>query len=81
MRIPLTILIALLLCLAAFAQDVKITASVDKNPVGENEQFTLEFEVSGSTQSLPDIEMPNLEYFAVINGPSVSSSYQIVNLI
>lgn len=61
------------------AQDVTLTASVDKNPVGVNEQFTYEVQVSGASQNLPDVDLPDLENFAILGGPNVSSSFQIVN--
>ncbi|MEJ2635059.1 MAG: BatD family protein [Calditrichia bacterium] len=74
-----SILILLVTFVLGFSQDIKITAHVDKNPVGADEQFTYEVEVSGASQSLPDVDLPDFADFAILGGPSVSSSYQIVN--
>lgn len=65
--------------LSGWGQDIKITASVDKNPVGLNEQFSYEVEVSGSTQNLPNVNLPDFSEFAIVGGPSTSTSFQIVN--
>ncbi|MFZ0392145.1 MAG: BatD family protein [Calditrichia bacterium] len=64
---------------AASAQDLSISAEVDRNPVMEDERFTYEVTVSGKTQSLPDIQLPDFENFAVVGGPGTSSSFQIIN--
>ncbi|NOX37135.1 MAG: protein BatD [Calditrichaeota bacterium] len=61
------------------AQEVKITATVDKNPVGLDEEFTYTVEISGETRNLPEVELPELEHFTVIAGPSVSTSFQMIN--
>jgi hypothetical protein len=61
------------------AQDLKLSASVDKNPVSENDQFIYQVEVSGNTQNLPDINLPDFSQFRVVGGPSSSSSIQIIN--
>jgi len=71
--------LVLFLFSVGWSQDIKITARVDRNPVGLDEQFTYEVEVSGPVQNLPDIELPDFSKFAVIGGPSVSSSFQIIN--
>ena len=60
-------------------QDIQISATVDNNPVGLNEQFTYQVEVSGATQNLPNVDLPDFSDFAVVGGPSTSSSFQIVN--
>lgn len=61
------------------AGDIKITASVDRNPVALEDQFTYQVEISGETSSLPEVKLPDLSEFAVIMGPSTSSSMQIIN--
>ena len=60
-------------------QDIQISATVDNNPVGLNEQFSYQVEVSGATQNLPNVDLPDFSDFAVVGGPSTSSSFQIVN--
>jgi BatD DUF11 like domain len=61
------------------AQEIEITATVDRNPVALDEQFVYEVEVSGKVQNLPDIKLPDFSDFMVVGGPSSSSSFQIIN--
>ncbi|NIS38750.1 hypothetical protein GWN26_12180, partial [Candidatus Saccharibacteria bacterium] len=76
----LTILYLLLLIgLPLIGQDIKITATVNQNPVGVNDQFTYQVEISGSTQNLPDPQLPKLDDFRVVSGPNVSTSFQFIN--
>lgn len=62
-----------------FAQDVKLIAAVDRNPVGLNDQFTYTLEVSGSASGFPDPGLPNFADFRILGGPNVSTSVQIMN--
>ena len=62
------------------AQNVSFTASVDKNTVAVDEQFTLELTLNGGGMgggSIP--KLPDLSKFMVLSGPNQSSSVQIVN--
>ena len=61
------------------AQDVKISADVDKNPVAADEQFTLEVTVSTSGASARNLKMPDLGKFLILSGPNQSTSMQIIN--
>ncbi|UCF64233.1 MAG: protein BatD, partial [bacterium] len=61
------------------AQEIQISASVDRNPVAENEQFVYQVEISGASQNLPDVQLPDFSDFHVVGGPSTSSSVQIIN--
>lgn len=61
------------------AQDLKLTASVDRNPVGVSEPFVYQLVVSGTTQNLPNIELPDLSNFTLLSGPNQSSSFNMVN--
>lgn len=76
-------IISLIIILALFtfslSQEIQISASVDNNPVGVNEQFSYQVEISGETQNLPNVDLPDFSDFAVMRGPSTSSSFQIVN--
>ncbi len=72
-------LIFALVAVGIRAQDIRLTASVDPNPVAVGEQFIYRVEVSGSVQNLPEVELPNLDQFALLAGPNVSSSFQIIN--
>lgn len=60
---------------AAMAQ-VRFTASVSKNHVGKNEEFTLQFTVNAMGRNF---EAPDLSDFYVLRGPSRSQSTQIIN--
>ncbi|GAB4341100.1 MAG: hypothetical protein Kow0037_27440 [Calditrichia bacterium] len=62
-----------------WAESLKIVARVDRNPVAEDEPFTYEIEISGPNQDLPEVEPPEFEHFALIGGPSVSTSFQMIN--
>lgn len=59
----------------ALAQ-VRFTAKVNKNHVGKNEEFTLEFTVNAMARNF---EAPDLSDFYVLRGPSRSQSTQIIN--
>ncbi len=75
-------MIAMLLIMlsgAAFAQNLQLTASVDRNPVSENETFTYEIKISGTSSSLPDVTMPALSDFRILSGPNQSSQFSMVN--
>lgn len=60
-------------------QEIQLNASVNKNPVGVDEQFVYSVEISGSSQNLPNVELPDFSDFMVVGGPSTSSSFQIIN--
>jgi hypothetical protein len=76
----LTILFVLLGTGAAFAQDVTFQASVDKNPVGVNDQFTLSFTLgSAGAGGGKNLQLPDLGKFRVMAGPNQSSSMQFIN--
>ena len=60
-------------------QDIKLIASIDRNPVGLNEQFVYQLEISGSGSGVPDPNLPGFEDFRILGGPNVSTSVQIVN--
>ena len=63
----------------ASAQPITIQASVSKNTVGPEEQFSYSVEVSGSTTSLPDVNFPDLSKFYVLSGPNESTNLQWIN--
>ncbi len=79
MRKVFAILLTLLGMSVAAAANIQLTASVDRNPVGLNEQFVYQVEIKGETNNLPEVNLPDFENFAVISGPNVSSSVQIIN--
>ena len=61
------------------AQDVRLTATVNRNEVGLNDQFQYSVEVSGKSTSLPDVQFPDFSDFYVLSGPNTSTSIQWVN--
>src|SRR5688572_3092472 len=54
----------------------KFTASVNRNPVGLNEQFQLSFELNANGSSF---RPPVLNDFMVLSGPNQSTSMQFIN--
>jgi hypothetical protein len=64
----------------SFAQnDIQLSASVSKNAVGLNEQFSYSLEVTGKSSSLPDVAYPDFKDFFVLSGPNQSTNIQWVN--
>jgi hypothetical protein len=58
----------------------EFSASIDKNPVSIDDQFTLSFVLSNAgTSGGRNLKMPNLEKFRIMMGPSTSTSMQIIN--
>ncbi len=65
---------------AVMAQDVTFQASVDKNPVGMNDQFTLILSLSSSgAGGGKNLQLPDLSKFRIMSGPNQSSSMQFIN--
>ncbi len=58
------------------AQNVSITASVDKTHIGLNEDFTLIVEVFGDAD---EPKLPDMNAFAALAGTSSSQNIQIIN--
>ncbi len=75
------ILILLLLVSAAglHAQDISVSATVNKNRVALNENFEYTITVSGGSSNLPNPVFPDLSAFSIISGPNTSTSIQYVN--
>jgi len=62
------------------AADITITATVDQQRVGLQEQFTLSVEITGSDANrVGDPALPSMESFAAYAGVSTGQSIQIVN--
>ncbi len=60
-------------------EDIQLKAYVSRSVVGVNDNFTYTVEISGSARSLPDVTLPDLSDFKILSGPSVSSSFQMIN--
>ena len=76
MRTLLFLTLSTLLSLSAYAQQ-KISASVDRNKLGLNEQVTYTIDVSNTNSR--DITRPAFKDFKVIAGPIQSSQTTIIN--
>ena len=78
---PVLLLLALLLPLPpAAAQDLQVTASVSTDTIGIQDQFQLTITVTGSDSGLAQPpQLPRLEGFRVVAGPSLSTQFQWIN--
>lgn len=61
------------------AQEITLTASIDRNPVGLYDQFTYTLEIKGASSGYSEPQLPDFSDFRVMGGPNVSTSVQIVN--
>ncbi|MGH7452458.1 MAG: BatD family protein, partial [bacterium] len=73
---PSLLATTLLVALPLQAQNVSITASVDKTHVGLNEDFTLIVEVFGDAG---EPKLPDMNAFSALAGRSSSQNIQIIN--
>jgi hypothetical protein len=76
-----THIVFLLVTSVNHAEDLSLTASVDRAKIGTEDQLTLTISASGSGfESLPEPELPALDNFEVIGtNQSSSSQFSIVN--
>ena len=76
-----TLIFGLLIVSLVSADDLALTASVDRTTVGLEDQLTLTISASGSGfESLPEPELPALDNFDVLGShQSSSSQFSIVN--
>jgi BatD DUF11 like domain len=64
----------------ARGDDMTFSASVDRNPVGVSDRFTLSFELQNAGAGAGrNLQLPDLSNFVVLGGPNQSSSMQFVN--
>jgi len=75
----LFLLCSVMFSAAIHAQDVTIKLTADRNPVGLTDPFSVKLEISGSSQNLPEPQLPVWEDFRVLAGPSTSTNYRIIN--
>jgi hypothetical protein len=75
-EIKLVLLLSLLLCNLAQAQEASFTASVSRNKVTVGEQFQLSFTLNTNASNF---NPPDLNNFIIYSGPNQSSSMQIIN--
>ncbi|OCX53230.1 hypothetical protein BEL04_02680 [Mucilaginibacter sp. PPCGB 2223] len=77
MSIKYYILSFLLLCTGiAFAQDLKLTASVNRSTVGTGEAFEVTFSINGNMEKFSP---PDMNGFQVVGGPNQSSNMSMIN--
>ncbi|HVN81388.1 MAG TPA: BatD family protein [Terriglobia bacterium] len=80
---PLKVLILLFVFLFiggfVLAEEVSVTAEVDPNPVGLNDQLTLTLRVNGPAGGAEAPQMPKIEGLKLEAGPSVARSFQWIN--
>jgi hypothetical protein len=65
--------------LTVFAQEPRVIAEVDPNPVGVEDQVTLSISVSGGSGSVERPQLPPMAGLKLISGPNTSSQFQWVN--
>ncbi|HUI65608.1 MAG TPA: BatD family protein [Bacteroidota bacterium] len=74
------LLVAAVLPCALRAQSADFQASVDRNPVGVGDQFTLTFTLSNAGMGGgKNMQLPDLSKFHIMSGPNQSTSMQIIN--
>lgn len=72
----------ILACIFSFniANAQSFTASTDYTKIGENERFQVTFTLQGADNSnISNFRPPSFSGFRILNGPSQSSSIQIIN--
>ena len=62
---------------ATWAQDINVTASVDRTSLAINETFTLSVKIDGSNAGDP--QLPKMDAFAALRGTNSSQSFQLIN--
>jgi len=86
------IILFLLIPVSVYADDISISANVDRQEIAIDEQLTLSITIAGSVSNIPNLEIPQLDGFtsyssgrsqniSIINGrvtSSVSFTYMLV---
>ena len=75
-QVYLAFILPVMLLLSIQASAQKLTASVNRNPVGLNEQFQLSFELNANGSAF---RPPALNDFSILSGPNQSTSMQFIN--
>ncbi len=63
----------------ALAQEVSVTAEVDPNPVGLNDQLTVTVKVNGPAGGAETPQLPVIEGLRLEAGPAIARSFQWIN--
>lgn len=61
-----------------FAQDIRLTATVDQNVITLNDQLELTLTVHGTQDTLPP-SFPSIDGFTLLFGPQISAQTRIIN--
>lgn len=75
-RILLYLYLSIFISSIALSQEPQFTAAVSSNPVVQGEPFRVQFSVNTDASNF---RPPSFDGFEVLNGPSQSSSMQIIN--
>jgi BatD DUF11 like domain len=68
-----------LLIVSSYAQAVTVTAEVDPNPVGLDDQVSLTVSINGSGGNSERPQLPKIEGLKLVGGPSFSNQFQWIN--
>ncbi len=63
-------------CLFSHAEEIKVTATTNRNPVGVNEQFIVSYNVNTNVSGF---QAPSFKDFNILSGPNQSTSMQFIN--
>ena len=61
---------------STFAAEISFTASVNRNPIGTNEQFSITFTINAQASNF---QAPSFKDFNILSGPNQSTSMQFIN--
>jgi hypothetical protein len=80
-RIPvLVLLISLFVIPNALGQDTRVTATVDADTVGVQDQFQLSITISGrDSGDAENPRLPDMQDFKIVAGPSIGTQFQWIN--
>lgn len=76
LRVSIYLYLSIFMSFVALGQEPQFTAAVSGNPVVQGEPFRVQFSVNTDASNF---RPPSFDGFEVINGPSQSSSTQIIN--
>jgi len=78
LRVPGLLAILYVLTVLSHAQDIKVSASVNRTTATDRDVLLFSVTIDGTTD-FPEVPPPESPDFVVISGPSMSSSIQIIN--
>ncbi len=78
--IGLTFLILVLCGLSPlWAQEISVTAEIDPNPLGLDDQLSLTVKISSPAGSAENPQLPKIDGLRLVAGPSISRNFQWIN--